>query len=190
MQRRRIFLGRPFFARPFFARLAAARDGVAAVEFALLAPILILVFIGMADLTEGYMAQRRAVHIASTIADLTAQSQSVSSANLTDYFTIGNLVMTPFPTSGLGQRISSITADSNGVPHVDWSLATGGMTALTTGSQVTVPTNLLAAGQSIIQADVSYTYANKIAWVLPTAMTFKQSAYLKPRQSLQVGYTG
>jgi Flp pilus assembly protein TadG len=179
---------RPRPIRPLLTRLAAARDGVAAVEFALIAPILILVFIGMADVAQGYMAQRRAVHIASTIADLTAQSQSVSTANLNDYFNIGALVLAPFPTAGLSQRITSITADSKGVPHVDWSQPTGSMTGLT-DSTVTVPANLLAPGQSIIEADVSYTYANKIAWVLPTAMTFKQSAYLKPRQSLQVTHT-
>jgi Flp pilus assembly protein TadG len=181
---------RPAPRRPFLSQLAAARDGVAAVEFALLAPILILVYIGMADVTEAYMAQRRAQHLASTIADLTAQASSVSSSNLNDYFTIGNLAMAPFPTAALSQRITSITADSNGVAHVDWSQATGGMTALTTGSTIKVPANLLAAGQSIIEADVTYTYSNKVAWVLPTALTFSQTAYLKPRQSLAVAYTG
>ena len=88
-------------------RLATAREGAAAVEFALIAPILILLYIAMTDVTEAFMAQRRAQHIASTIADLTAQSQSVTSANLTDYFSIGALVMAPFPTTGLGQRITS-----------------------------------------------------------------------------------
>ena len=176
--------------RGFTARLTAAREGAVAVEFALIAPILILLYVGMTDVVEGVMAERRAQHIASTIADLTAQSITVSSANLDDYFSIGGLVMGPFPTTGLSQRISSVTADSNGVPHVDWSQATGGMSPLSAGSTVTVPSNLLSAGQSIIEADVSYAYSNKIAWVLPTALTFNQSSYLRPRQSLQVGYTG
>lgn len=176
-------------ARRFLVRLARAREGVAAVEFALLVPILILAYIGMADVAEGFMAQRRATHIASTIADLTAQSTSVTSANLNDYFSIGALVLGPFPTTGLSQRITSITADSKGVPHVDWSQSSGGMSALTAGSTATVPANLLSAGQSIIEADVAYTYSNKIAWVLPTALNFSQTSYLRPRKSLQVTYS-
>jgi Flp pilus assembly protein TadG len=172
------------------SQLPGAREGVAAVEFALLTPFLILAYLGMADLAEAYFAQRRAVHIANTIADLTAQSTAVSAANLDDYFSIGALVMAPFPTSTLGQRISSVTADANGVPHVDWSQGSGSLSQLTQGATVTVPNGVLSAGQSVIEADVSYSYANPVARVLPTALTFTQSAYLKPRQSLQVSYTG
>lgn len=180
----------PIRRGPLPLRLASAREGAAAVEFALIAPILILLYIGMTDVAEAFMAERRAQHIASTIADLTAQSRSVSASNLNDYFTIGNLVMAPFPTSGLSQRISSVTVDSKGVPRVDWSQATGTMSALTAGSPVSMPPNLLTTGQSIIEAEVSYTYSNKIAWVLPTALTFTQNAYLRPRQSLQIAHTG
>ena len=98
--------------------------------------------------------------------------------------------MAPFPASTLGQRLSSVTADANGVPHVDWSQGSGSLSALTAGSTVTVPNSVLSAGQSTIEADVSYSYASPVAWVLPTALTFTQTAYLKPRQSLQVSYTG
>ena len=171
-------------------RLPGAREGVAAVEFALLAPFLILAYIGMANLAEAYFAQRRAVHMANTIADLTSQSTAVSAANLNDYFSIGALVMAPFPTTTLGQRISSITANSNGTPQVDWSQGSGSLSGLVKGSTVTVPDAVLKAGQSVIEADVSYSYSNPIAWILPKALTFTKTAYLKPRQSLQVSYTG
>jgi Flp pilus assembly protein TadG len=172
------------------AGLPGAREGLAAVEFAMLLPVLILGYIGLADAAEAMMAQRRADHIANTIADLTSQSTAVSAANLNDYFSIGALVMAPFPTNTLGQRITCITANSSGVPQVAWSVGSGSLTGLTPGSTVTVPDSLLSAGQTIIEADVSYTYKNQIAWVLPTSLTFNQTAYLRPRQSSTVAYTG
>ena len=64
------------------ARLIADTCGAAGVEFALLVPILFLLYFGVAELTQGVMAQQRAAHTASTIGDLTAQSSSVSAAGV------------------------------------------------------------------------------------------------------------
>ncbi|MBP8248028.1 MAG: pilus assembly protein, partial [Phenylobacterium sp.] len=63
------------------------REGVSAVEFALIAPIMILFYFGMAEICQGFMAQKRTQHVASTIADLVAQRETISTATLTDIFT-------------------------------------------------------------------------------------------------------
>lgn len=169
-------------------RFLRNRDGVSAVEFALLAPVMIVMYFGLAELSQGFMAQRRVEHTAATIADLTAQARSVSSADLNDIFTIGKLVMKPFTTTGMTQRITSVTMTS-GVAKVDWSVGNGGITALATGSTVSLPANLIANGESVIMSQVSYTYHSPADHVMPSAVVFNQTYYLRPRLVTTVSKT-
>ncbi len=54
-------------------RLLQDRRGVSAIEFALIAPVMITIYFGLIEFSQGYMAERRAGHVASMVADLVAQ---------------------------------------------------------------------------------------------------------------------
>jgi Flp pilus assembly protein TadG len=159
--------------------------GAAAVEFAIIAPVMIVMYFGLAELTQAMMAQRRTSHTGSTIGDLVAQGGSTTPAELSDIFTVGGAIVAPFPTAPLSMRISSITADVNDVAKVDWSVASN-MTPLAKGTVVTPPASALAAGQSVIESDVKYVYNSPVNYVLPTPITFTNTYYLRPRVSNQV----
>ena len=166
----------------FFRSFALANAGLAAIEFAFIAPVLISMYFGVAELTQGMMAQRRVSHAASTIGDLVAQSSCVTAANVSDIFTVGQTIVAPFPTGPLKMRLTSITSDVNNVTKVAWSSGSG-MTALAANSSITVPAGVIAASQSVIKAEVSYTYTSPVNYVLPTPVTFTNSYYLRPRLS-------
>ena len=68
--------------RSLMRRLARDETGVSAVEFALIAPVMILFYAGMVDLCQGYMAVRRTSHVAASVADLTAQSRDITKADI------------------------------------------------------------------------------------------------------------
>jgi Flp pilus assembly protein TadG len=167
-------------------RFSRDRRGVAAVEFALLAPIFILLYCGLAELTMAMMAERQAAHAASVAGDLVAQEVQVTNAEVDDIYNVALAVLKPFPTTSLKLRVSSVKADVNGVPKVVWSKGYGlgslGVGATPGG----FPANLLLAGDSVIEADVSYTYTSPIGQVMPTPRTFSDSFYLKPRRSPDV----
>jgi Flp pilus assembly protein TadG len=168
------------------SRFRKDQRGVAAVEFALVAPVMILLYTGMAELTLAMMAERQAAHSASVVGDLVAQSGTVTTAQVSDIFNVGTSIMKPFPPATLAFRVTSVKADVNGVPKVVWSLGHG-MGALTAGATVaSFPANLLAAGDSVIKADVSYTYTSPIMQVLPAPITYADSFYLKPRRTPEV----
>jgi Flp pilus assembly protein TadG len=160
--------------------------GVAAVEFALLVPILIALYFGMAELTQGALAERRAAHTASSIGDLVAQESTITAAQVDDVFNIGGAIVYPFPTTSLGMRVTSITTDSHGNATVDWSRGTGGMTALTKGSGITVSSNIISASQSVIRAETTYTYTPVIGFFIKAPITFNETSYSRPRLSNQV----
>jgi Flp pilus assembly protein TadG len=176
--------------RSILGRLRSDKRGAAAIEFALIAPVAILLYAGFAELTMAMMAERRAAHAASVVADLVAQEPTVSTADVNDIFNIGNAIMTPFATATLKLRVTSVVADVNGVPKVVWSKGHGGLGALTAGNTVAgFPPTLLVAGDSVIQADVQYAYTSPLQMTLPSALNFSSSFYLRPRRSPSVALT-
>ena len=171
-------------------RLRADRRGVAAIEFALIAPVAILLYCGFAEITMAMMAERRAAHTAAVVADLVSQAPSVTAGDVTDIFKIGNAILSPFPAAPLKLRVTSVQADAQGVPQVQWSQSNGGLPALPAGNISGFPPALLAAGESVIMADVQYAYVSPLRITLPNALTFKDTFYLKPRRSPTVVLTG
>jgi Flp pilus assembly protein TadG len=171
-----------------FRRLARDKRGVSAVEFALIAPALIAFYFGLAELTQAMMAERRASHTASAIGDLVAQSTQINTATMTDIFTIGQTIISPFPTTSLKMRVTSVVADAKISPKVEWSSVSGsGITALKKDDPVTVPTGLLtAAGQSVVMSEVTYSYDSPVDYFVPRAVTFNKKFYLRPRKSDKV----
>jgi Flp pilus assembly protein TadG len=165
-----------------------ARDsrGVAAVEFALLLPILLLLYFGVVELTQGVMTQQRANHVAATVGDLVSQSSTLTSADMADIFNVGATVMYPYPTTSLKLRVSSLTADVHGNVAVAWSQASG-MTALTKGSSVSgLPTSVIAPGESVVMSESQYIYTSVFGQIMPTPVVFNEKAYLHPRLSTTV----
>lgn len=160
------------------------RRGAAAVEFAFVAPVMILMYYGLAELTQAMMADRRASHVASAIGDLVAQDTVINTAEINDIFNVGKAIIAPFPTSGLSMRVTSIRRDSNGAIQVMWSKSSGSMGVLS--SVASVPADLIANNESVILAESSYVYDSATKKALPNALTFTQKYYLKPRKTAQV----
>jgi Flp pilus assembly protein TadG len=174
---------------------ARDRRGVSAVEFALVAPILILAYLGLAELALGMMASRRASHLAATIGDLAAQSETLTDANITDLFAIGTSMMDPFTTgTNLKMRLTCVKMISSKAT-VQWSDAQN-FTKYTTGAVIsTITTAQLSEGESLIMTEVQYDYSSPIGLFvgsdynfLPSA-SFKDTFYHHPRNGAAVGRT-
>jgi Flp pilus assembly protein TadG len=162
------------------------RRGAAAVEFAFVAPLMILLYCGIAELTQGMMADRRTSHVASIIGDLVAQDTQVNQTEMNDVFNVGRAVIAPFPSGKLAMRITSVRADAGGTPQVIWSQTSGAMAALKTTDKITLPAGLLAANESVIMAEATYVYTSALQTVVTTPITLGQKYYLKPRKGSEV----
>ena len=169
-------------------RIGRDQKGAAAVEFALLAPIMITIYFGLVETCEAVLAERKADHVASAVGDLVAQSTGVSTSDLADIFSIGNTIMSPFPTSTLQMRVTSLSLNAAGNPAVTWSYGSG-MAALTAGTTKAVPITI-AAGDSVIMAEATYQYNSPLKYVLKNALTYNEVYYLRPRQVEQISCTG
>lgn len=165
--------------RGLISRLTGDDRGVSAVEFALLAPVLIAFYFGMAEFCQGYMAQKRMGHVSAMVADLVAQEEVVGTVNLDDIFQIGGLIMKPFSTTPLKQRVSSVTRTA-GVARVVWSRGSG-MTQRAVNEVIVLPADLIADGESIIVSEATYDYDSPVDYLMPTVTRFSHIYYLRPR---------
>ena len=156
--------------------------GAAAVEFALMLPILVTLQLASVELVRTFEAQRRIAHVAAAMADVISQGRTTTTADLTDAMAAGQVLIDPLPPGNMGLRISSLTADSRGVVTTDW---TTNSNWTLTGAPA-APTGYLAAGESAIVADVSYDYTSPIRFLLPNTIRFVRHAYVRPRLSSQV----
>jgi Flp pilus assembly protein TadG len=153
--------------------------GVAAVEFALLAPFLMLLYFGLVEFVQAFQAQKRVSHVAMAVADVAAQQRVVTDAQLDDAMQAGVVLMTPFPEASLAERVASLRADASGTVSVDW-VRTRNWTG---GSAPSVPAGFLAAGESAIVTDVAYTYTPTFPLAISAPITMTRHAYVRPRLS-------
>ena len=173
---------------------ARNRDGVAALEFALIAPLLILLFFGMTELTSAIIAGRHTNHASSAMGDLVAQCSNINDGDLTNIFSASSDIMSPLSTTTMNQRVTSVVAtDSSGDTQVQWSQPTSQPSFASTyqpGSSVTIPANLVVnKGDTVIMSEVSYAFTFPVD-VLNGFVHFDKVYYFKPRKSTQVVYTG
>ena len=167
-------------------RFAAASDGMAAVEFAMVAPVMIIMYFGLTELADAYDANTKATAVASTAADLIAQEKVVCDAEMTDSFTALNAIMYPFPPNSMKIRISSLIDNGNGTVKVAWSDAQN-MSPRVVNSSVTIPAGLVTTGGSVIMSEVEYTYNSPAPHFFPASVPMSDTYYLHPRKVEQIG---
>ena len=172
-----------------------ARSGLAAVEFALIAPVMVTLLLGTVEICNALECHQKVTMLASTGADLVAQTTSVSSSDMNNIFSAVNAIIYPFSTGDTKIVISSIVSDGNGGGTVAWSKAEN-TTARTTDEAVTVPDGLMSKDEcgkdecSVILAEVTYEYTSPIGSFFIGQVPMSDTFYTRPRRSATVEYTG
>lgn len=154
--------------------------GVSAVEFAVLLPIMLTLYLGGSEITQAITIKRKTTLVTRAIGDLVAQDVSITNAEMTQIFTAVTAVMSPYGTGTLKIKVSSITIDANGNAKVAWSDAYQD-TARQVNESVTLPTGLNIANSTLIWAEGSYTYTPPIGYAITGSITMNDKLYLRPR---------
>ena len=163
------------------------RRGVSALEFALCAPLLIMAYLGLAELTLGMMASRRASHLAATVGDLAAQSSTLTNANVTDLFAIGSSILQPFTTgTSLKIRLTCVTMNNSNQAIVNWSDGQNMVPYATNAIIPAITTAQISPGESLIMTETEYDYTSPIGNFLPGTSAFKDTFYHHPRNGTAV----
>jgi Flp pilus assembly protein TadG len=168
-----------------FSRFATARGGLAAVEFALLLPILMTLYLGSVELTTGIAIQRKVDLTAHAIADLSSQFTSIANSDMTNILNASSDIIAPYSASQLKSVVSELSIDANGQATVVWSDTLNG-TARTVGSVVNVPTNLAVPNTYLLLGEAQYSYNPSYGFVVTGTLTLSDQIFMRPRQSNSV----
>jgi Flp pilus assembly protein TadG len=162
-------------------RFARSESGLSALEFALVAPIMITTFFGAYEMCDVLLADRKATNVAATTTDLVAQATQIADADITNIFNAATAIMEPYDPTILEITVSSITADAQGNTKVAWSDALH-TTAHTEGANFTLPLGLVSPGGSVIVSEVRYTYATPLGQFVTNGITVSDKFYQRPRR--------
>lgn len=165
-----------------------ARDqrGVSAVEFAILLPLMLTLYLGGVEISQAVSADRKTTLVAHTIGDLTAQVTNVTSSDISNVLSAGTAVAYPFSSSNLKMTVSSVCIDSTGTKAtIGWSQTLNG-TARTGTVTSLIPAGLMVASTSLIWGEASYAYKPTIGWTITGTLTLSDKFFLRPRLSCSV----
>ncbi|HLN22623.1 MAG TPA: TadE/TadG family type IV pilus assembly protein [Patescibacteria group bacterium] len=165
------------------------RSGLAATEFALVLPVMLAGWLGMAQLSQMSVASTKAMMAAQSVGDLMSQEPSLS-GNFTDLVLAASQVLSPLPTTSsvLTVDVVSISFNSSNVPQLGWRCTTGsgGDTTAQMNAAIATATGLGTSGQSVIMVTVTYSYTPTITGGIIGTQTFVQRSFNKPRLALLI----
>jgi Flp pilus assembly protein TadG len=162
--------------------------GVSAVEFALLLPLMLTLYLGGTEITQAISASRKVTLVSRTVADLTSQSSSITNAQMTAMLDASAAVVSPFPSTTLKVTVSQVKIDANGAATVEWSDTRGG-TVRGVGTSVVLPPALVVNNTWLIFTEAEYTYEPAIGHVITGPLALRDKMYMRPRQSSSVTRT-
>jgi len=177
------------------------QGGVAAVEFALILPVMITLFFGMVETTLALICRADVSQMASTTADLISQVDTASTADISNVYAAAGVILYPYYSGGTTgkptTRITRIVYDGTSplpasTGTVQWTCTQTGTGTLAPPARskndtVTLPKPLITtATGSVIMAEVAYNYASPTTQTIVGSINMSNNFYTKPRRVSQI----
>src|ERR1700730_7220800 len=193
-------------------KFSTAADGVAATEFAIVVPFMLLLLVGCVELGDGMAINVKVSATAHSVADMVTQNTSLSTASMQNILTGATSIMAPYPvTSGGGGSlmnvtVSEVSSDANGNLTLQWSQSYNGSSfgagRSSLGSSTNPPYGALTRPASLngtvgsasdvnnqndqvsfIVSEVSYAYTPNLGYTISGTVNLADSYWLFPRCS-------
>jgi Flp pilus assembly protein TadG len=170
------------FALP--AKFARHRGGLAAIEFAILLPVMLLLYLGAFEITQAIAIKRLVTLTASTVANITTQYASISQTEtMPGILDASATVLTPYPVGNATVVVSCIQINASGAATILWSQSLPAGNGRTVGSSVTLPSGLDVPSSEVIWGETTYAYTPLIDYLHLGTMDLYSSVYMLPRSS-------
>lgn len=149
-------------------RFARGRDGVAAIEFAIVFPVLLIIVAGSIDTSEALHASGRSTKVAATLAGFLADQNRWTAADVDELITAGSFMMRPYETGSLKITLSVLKVAADGTARVTASRALG-TEPLVVGSisPVEVPAKIGDPDVNLVLSQVDYSLATPFSALWP-----------------------
>lgn len=180
-------------------RLIADRRGVGAIEFAIVAPLLVLTYVGAFEITVGVTAARKVSRASSNVSDLLTRSDTTDTTKLDAMKDVTKSVVAPFAQNQYSLKMTGIAVDASGNATVawsrGWSRGAGSSTEVlskpyTKGDPVTLPENVESKGSFIVRTE--FEMKHPILLMAPSLasqikeITLSKDSYFRLRKGTQI----
>lgn len=139
-------------------RLTRDRRGTSGIEFALIAPILLMIYLGAFELSVGFNMSQKVSQATGTVADILSQKTEVTPSELDGMKNVALSIMAPFSVSKYTLKVSGIRVTAPGVGVVAWSRDEKGGTPYAVNAVVSVPSDLTVLNTFVVRSEFSVPY--------------------------------
>ena len=168
-------------------RFGRDRRGVSAVEFAFIAPVMIGLYLGCVEISDGVAVDRKVSLVAGALANLTASCGSsntnaggcanniLSTTEMNNIIAASSAIVAPYDPTKLTMTVSCLSIDANQNVTMKWTTGTP------QSGSVTIPPALAAVPGTLIYSTVSYAYTPIVGYTITGTLTLSDHMYMSPR---------
>jgi Flp pilus assembly protein TadG len=178
-------------------RFAAADRGVAAIEFAIILPVLLIMLLATFDAGRAiaiYMKVRSATYTLAAITNQYSMSAPIQSADMQAITGATAAVLAPYPSAPAAVTITQVKQTNSSQATVSWSYSLNG-TAYAAGTPwARIPGGLSTNNACnsyacyLIFAEVKYAFTPSFENFAIGTLTFSDNLYATPRRSTCIPY--
>ncbi len=174
---------------------AGDKSGMAATEFAMILPIMGVIFFGMLEASDALMMNRRVANAANSLVDMIGQEAEVTSAEVDDVMVGVTKMLEPTNASTVVMKVVSVIVDPSDPDKiiVDWSRDNQGGVPYAKNQEYTMLDDgtIVHPSASLVVVEMDYTYVSGLTnKVLNSPFHFERIVSRWPRQSAKVVLCG
>ena len=173
--------------RPLFRALRDDVRGVALVEFALILPVMLILYLGGVQLQDAMACKRKVTITARAAVDLISQNTTgqKTGAEVQSNLIAALQVMQPYTTGDAQIRVSEVFTDASGNTSVVWSRGQK-VAGYPKGQPIAIPPAMKTPRSTFLLAEVSYPYSPPTSFGQFGPMTLSDMLWMVPRNTDQI----
>ncbi len=164
---------------------AHGQGGMAAVEFAVILPFMLVAYLGGVEIGDGVAINRKVAITTRAVADLASRYTTIHNADSTTILGAASTIIAPYASGPLAVTVSQVSVDAQGHATVSWSDTLNG-TALPVGSAVTLPGTLATPNAYYVWGQVTYAYTPTLGYVMSGTYNLSDQIFMSPRESASI----
>lgn len=173
-------------------RFLVSTRAVAAVEFALLIPMMLVLLLASVDAGRAVAIYVKVRSASYTLGAVTNQYTIIHDSDIQQILGAAAVILSPYPTSPVSVVVSQVSLDDKGNGTVSWSDALNGP-ARAVNSPVTIPPSLASSKPPnnacnvypcyFVLGEVKYIYSPMFGYFITGPITLADSLYVTPRSA-------
>jgi Flp pilus assembly protein TadG len=174
-------------------RLLRDRKGAGAVEFAFIAPLLVLIYMGAVEISVALSVDTKVSRAANITLDLITQGTTITKTEMTDLVDVAKSILAPFNGDDIELKFTGITVDASSNAKVAWSWGSTTTKPYTDGAAVTIPTGLKIADAYYVRSEITNKHQFLTSYPFMGSavaeINMNETYYMRPRLGTSIDCT-